>query len=111
MVMSAVMHAWAVVRSTEVSRADVVMSREVGCFVVSLDGSMVACQTHTETLHLLGCGCGCGSSLGAGFGDNGTKFGHNAAHHVGALGVGIVGAKWNRVDGDKRELCRGVIGT
>lgn len=100
-VVSAVMHAWAVVRSTELSGADVVMSGEVGRLAV---GSRVACQTHAEALHLLGGGCGGssgGSSLGAGFGHDGTEFGHNAAHHVGALGVRIVGANWNGLDRGK----------
>ena len=97
---STVMHAWSVMGSTKVSGADVVMGRKVGCLaVVALDGGrVVARQTHAEALDLVGCGCGGssgGSGFGAGFGHDGTEFGHDAAHDIGALGVGSVGAGWD----------------
>ena len=49
---------------------------------------------HAEALHLLGGmlgGVGCCGGFGAGRGDGGGEFGHDAADHVGAFGVGVGG--------------------
>ena len=106
----------AAVRGTKVSWANVVVRRQMRGLTAYIDSGWVACHTveatHTEAFDFLssgGCSRSCRGSFGTGFSHGGTKLRHNAAHHVSALVILLVGISRDEVDGNEMELCESRI--